>query len=621
MAPSHRRDHRELSVFSFPKAQSVADLLLQRIAATPNQEAFLQPEGEGWKKWTWRQFGDRVRAVACGLRSLGLQPEDRVAILSSTRLEWIIADSGVLCAGGATSTIYPSNTPEEAAYILQDSGARFVFAENAEQVTKLVAKKSELPGIVKVITFDRALDHGGWVIPLEELERRGEAAHQKDPQAYERIAKAIGPQQLATLIYTSGTTGRPKGVELVHDCWLYESQAVEELHLLRPDDVQYLWLPLSHVFGKVLQVSQFRSGFRTAVDGRVDRLMESLGQVKPTFVAAVPRIFEKIYNKVVGGAKQAGGAKWAIFQWALRVGRERSAALQAGRPPGLLNDLQHAVAQRLVYSKLQQRFGGRLRFFVSGSAPLSRQMSEFFHSMGILICEGYGLTESSAASCVNLPIPGKYRFGSVGYPMPETQVQLAPADGEILIKGRGVMRGYRGLPAETAEALDAEGWLHTGDIGEWDADGFLRITDRKKDLIKTSVGKYVAPQHLEGRFKALCPYASQMLVHGNNRNFVSALIALDPEAIGAWARESNLGQTEYAKIVAHEKTRALLKQFVEQLNAGLASYERIGKFAILPADLTLETGELTPSLKVKRKVVETKYKALLDGFYTSALDG
>ncbi len=607
---------------SFANARSVPDLLLQRIAATPDQQAFLSPpvEKDGpWKPWTWRQFGERVRNVACGLRALGLTEEDRCAILAGTRLEWIIADTGLLCAGGATTTIYPSSTAEEAAYILNDSGTKIVFAENADQVMKLVSKRAELPLVTKVISFDPTPDHGGWVIPLTELERIGADAHAKSPGDYEKIALAIGPQALATLIYTSGTTGKPKGVELLHDCWLYESQAVEELKLLRPEDVQFLWLPLSHVMGKVLQVSQFRLGFITAVDGRVDKLLETMAVVKPTFVAAVPRIFEKIYNKVIGGAKAAGGVKWALFQWALSVGKQYTAEEMAGRTPGLLLSLQRALANKLVYSKLQARFGGRLRFFVSGSAPLARQMSEFFYAMGILICEGYGLTESSAASFVN--IPGRFKFGTVGHPLPGTEIKIAKEDGEILIRGRGIMRGYRGLAGATAESLDAEKWLHTGDIGEMDPDGFLKITDRKKDLIKTSVGKYVAPQDLEGRFKAICPYVSQIVVHGNNRNFVTALVTVDPETITAWAKDNLPGETEYAKIATHDQTKALIKPFVDQLNASLANYERIGKFALLPADLTLEAGELTPSMKVKRKVVEAKYKAVLDSFYANALEG
>lgn len=594
-------------------ARNVSELLLARVAESPNAEAFLTPQSDGsWRPATWKQFGDRVKNVAAGLRALGLVDEMRVAILSGTRLEWILADAAIICAGGATSTIYPSNTGEEAAFILNDSASAFIFAENADQVQKLAGKRAELPNVKKVIAFDAAPDHGGWVISLSELEKVGADEQAKNPGDIEKIAERIQPSSLATLIYTSGTTGRPKGVELTHDCWIYESEGISALGILRADDVQFLWLPLSHVFGKVLLVAQFRLGFKSAVDGRVDKLLESMGQVRPTFVGAVPRIFEKVYNKVIGNAKAAGGAKWAIFKWALSVGKKVSAKQLANEPIGGLLALQHSLANKLVYSKLQDRFGGRLRYFVSGSAPLSRQMSEFFHAMGVVILEGYGLTESSAASFIN--DPKLLKFGTVGKPMPGTEVQIAAADGEILLRGRGIMRGYHGLPEATAESLDKDGWLHTGDIGELDEKGRLKITDRKKDLIKTSVGKYVAPQDLEGRFKAMCPYASQVLVHGNNRNFVTALIALDAEAAQAWAKENGVA-ADLKTIAADPKMVATIKGFVDQLNAGLANYERIGKFALLPAEFTLEAGELTPSLKVKRKVVEAKYKDILDGFY------
>jgi long-chain acyl-CoA synthetase len=603
---------------SFPNARSVPDLLQQRIALTPDTEAFFTPEAGSWRAWTWKQFGQRVRNVACGLRALGLKPEERCAIVSSTRLEWAIADAGLLCAGGATTTIYPSNTADESVYILRDSGSRFVFAENADQVKKLVSKRAELGEVVKVISFDAAPE-SDWVLSLAALEQLGAKSDAEQPGAFEALIASITPQMLATLIYTSGTTGKPKGVELTHDCWLYESEAMDALQILRPDDVQFLWLPLSHVFGKVLQVGQFRVGCKTAIDGRVDKLVESMGQVKPTFVAAVPRIFEKVHNVVRSRAKAGGAAKHALFQWALGVGIAHSEQERAGKSPGLFLTLQRLLADKLVFSKIKALFGGRIRFFVSGSAPLSRQMSEFFHALGLLVCEGYGLTESSAASFVNRP--DKFKFGTVGLPLPGTEVRIAKEDGEILLRSRGVMRGYRGLSGATAESLDAERWLHTGDIGEIDSDGFLKITDRKKDLIKTSVGKYVAPQDLEGRFKAICPYVSQIVVHGNNRNFVTALVALDAEAITAWAREASLGVEGYAEIVRHEKTRALIKPFIDQLNSGLANYERIGKFAILPADLTLENGELTPSMKVKRKVVESRYKEVLDGFYSGNVEG
>ncbi len=597
--------------------RSVAELFLQRVAGTPDNEAFLHPADDGWKTLTWKETGVRVRAIASGLRALGLQNEQRVAILAGTRLDWILADLGILCAGGATTTIYPSNTPDECAYIIKDSNTVMVFAENDAQVAKLAAKRAELPQLKQVITLDGKANDDGWVITLAQLEEKGRAHDQATPARYEEIARAVRADSLATLIYTSGTTGLPKGVELTHDCWLYEGQCIEELGLLRPEDRQLLWLPLAHSFGKVLEVAQFRIGFSTAVDGRIDKLVENLGQVKPTFVAAVPRIFEKVHNKVVAGAKEGGGLKWKIFNWAFSVGRRVSKLRQQRQEPAGLLALQYALATKLVFSKLHARFGGRLKYFVSGSAPLSRDMAEFFHAAGILILEGYGLTETSAATFVNRP--GNFKFGTVGPPMPGTEVKIAPEDGEILIKGRGVMRGYHNLADATKDTLTEERWLRTGDIGEIDADGFLKITDRKKDLIKTSGGKYVAPQMLEGRFKAICPFVSNILVHGDNRNFCSALITLDEEAIKKWAGDNGLSGKSYSELAEHPQVRALIEPFVDQLNQDLPSYETIKKFALLPKDLTQEEGDLTPSLKVKRKVVEKKYKQILDGFYSQSM--
>ena len=577
------------------------------------------PEGKEWRSLTWSETGSRVRAIASGLRALGLAEEERVAILAGTRLEWILADLGILCAGGATTTIYPSSTAEECTYILKDSQTTIVFAENDGQVKKLLEQRAELPTLKKVVVIEGSGD-GDWVVTLAQLEEQGRAFDTLHPEAYEKVISAVRTDSLATLIYTSGTTGKPKGVELTHDCWLYEAEGIDALGLIKAEHRQYLWLPLAHAFGKVLEVAQIRIGFCTAVDGRIDKLIENLAVVKPTFVAAVPRIFEKVYNKVVAGAKEAGGLKLKIFHWAFKVGREVSRLRQSGKEPSGLLGIKYAIATKLVFSKLQARFGGKLQYFISGSAPLSREMSEFFHAAGILILEGYGLTESSAASFVARP--GEFKFGTVGKPLPGTEVKIAPEDGEILIKGRGIMRGYHNLGAETAESLttDAGGrWLRTGDIGEIDAEGFLKITDRKKDLIKTSGGKYVAPQMVEGKFKALCPYVSNIIVHGDNRNFCSALVTVDEEAIRKWAREHNLEGASYGDLMRNPGVKALIEPYIETLNKGLPSYETIKKFALLPADLTQEAGELTPSLKVKRKVVEKKYKELLDSFYAAAM--
>lgn len=603
--------------------QSVAHMFLHRVEQSGPETAFQFPkiEGgrEGWASVTWRELGDRVRALALGLQRLGIDHEQRCAILSTTRYEWVLADLSILCAGGATTTIYPSNTPQECAYIITDSSTGFVFAEDNEQLQKLLDVKDEIGTVSKVVLIDGTppAEAGDWVITLDQLEELGRQYDKEQPEAFQQRIDAIQKDHLATLIYTSGTTGQPKGVELIHDCWVFTGKGIADIGALEPTDHQYLWLPLSHSFGKVLEAAQLQIGFKTTIDGRIPKLVENLGEVKPTFMAAAPRIFEKVYNKVVTGAQSGGAVKWAIFQWAVKVGREVSQLRQRRQEPSGLLALKFKIADKLVFSKLKARFGGNIRFFISGSAPLSREMAEFFHAADILILEGYGLTESSAASFVNRL--DTYEFGTVGQPLSGVQVKIAEEDGEILLGGRGIMRGYHNKPEDTAETLTEDGWLRTGDIGEMSSSGNLKITDRKKDLIKTSGGKYVAPQALEGKLKALCPYLSQVIVHGNNRNFCSALVTLDEESIASWKEEQGLGNVPYSKLGEQPQVKAMVQEAVDKLNAELPSYTTIKKFAILPKDLSVEEGELTASMKVKRKAVETKYRDVLDSFYEGAL--
>ena len=597
--------------------RSVAEAFLRRIRETPDKTAYSYPEGDSWAQLTWKQTGDRVLAIAGGLLALGLAREQRVGILSSTRIEWILADTGILCAGGATTTVYPSSTAEETAYILADSDSRFCFVENAEQLAKVREGKAQLPDLTMLILLEGPAPIGdASVITLADLEARGRAHLEADPRAIDDVVAGIDGEQLATLIYTSGTTGKPKGVRLVHECWAYETDAMNSIGLMDPDHVEYLWLPLSHSFGKVLISGQIGNGHHQAVDGRIPKIVDNLAVVKPTFMAAAPRIFEKVYARVVGQAKEAGGLKWKIFQWAIGVGKQASKLRQEGKTPGGMLAFKLKIAHKLVFSKLHARFGGRLRFFISGSAPLSREIAEFFHACGILILEGYGLTETSAATFVNRL--DRYRFGTVGFPMPGTEVELAPEDSEILIRGPAVMRGYHNLPEQTAEVLH-DGWLRTGDIGEIDGDGFLKITDRKKDLIKTSGGKYVAPQHIEGKLKATCPYVSQVIVHGDRRNYCTALITLDEEALTKWAADQGHAGKKYDELVVLPEVNAMVQGYIDQVNAQLARWETLKRFAILPRDLSVDEGELTPSLKVKRKAVEKKYAQLLDGMYEGAM--
>ncbi|WP_181009050.1 long-chain fatty acid--CoA ligase [Streptomyces sp. SM12] len=612
---------------------SMAHLFLERVEATPDKEAYRYPvatKGDGpddWRSYSWGEAAERVFAIAAGLMDLGIRPEERVAIASSTRVDWILSDLGVLCAGAATTTVYPQTNAGETAFILKDSGSRMLIAEDAAQLAKARERRAELPELAHVIVIETADavpaegDPEGWVLSLADLAERGKRYLEQHPESVKESVAAQQPTQLATVIYTSGTTGRPKGVRLRQDSWSYMGHAIAGVELLHADDIQYLWLPLAHVFGKALLAGQIKVGHASAVDGRVDKIIENLPVVQPTYMAAVPRIFEKVYNGAANKAKDAGGAKYKIFLWAAEVAKEYAKVTQenfrrtgtASAPLGLR--IKHGIADKLVYSKLRERFGGRMRGTVSGSAALAPEIGYFFAGAGIHILEGYGLTETSAANFVNPS--DAYRIGTVGKALPGLEVRIAE-DGEVLLRGPGVMEGYHNLPEKTAEVLEEDGWFHTGDIGELSDDGYLRITDRKKDLFKTSGGKYIAPSAIEGQFKAVCPYVSNILVIGASRNFCSALIALDELALSAWAAENGLEGKSYEEIVSDPKTTALIDGYVKQLNDGLQKWQTIKQFRLLPRDLDVEHGELTPSLKLKRPVVEKEYSHLIDEMYAGS---
>ena len=593
------------------RAPNVGRQFFDRVSATPNREAYRYPKGERWESQTWQETGDHVTKLAAGLVALGIEPEQRVGIASGTRYEWILADLAIMCAGAATTTVYPSTMADDVGYILADSECRVVFAEDDNQIAKLVERKAELPHLAKVVTFDGATD-GDWVIGMADLEKLGEELLASNPGVVEDRVAATTPESLATLIYTSGTTGRPKGVRLQHKSWTYEGAAIQAQNILDETDLQFLWLPMAHSFGKVLLSTQLACGFATAVDGRVDKIIDNLAVVRPTFMGAAPRIFEKAHGRIVTMQASEGGLKEKIFKQAFKVGLERDRLVREGKPVPFLLAKQHALFDKLVFSKIRERFGGRVRFFISGAAALNREIAEWFGAAGIIILEGYGMTESSAGSFVNHPADN--RFGTVGPVIPGSEVRIAE-DGEVLIKGPGVMEGYHNLPEQTHEALTDDGWLRTGDIGELDADGYLRITDRKKDLFKTSGGKYIAPSAIESQFKAICPYASQFLVHGSERNFCVALITLDPDAMGGWAAENGMAGASYADIVGSQQVKDMVAGYVATLNGRLNRWETIKKWILLDHDLTVESGELTPSMKVKRKVVEQNYRDDIEKLY------
>ena len=590
----------------------MAELFLDRVKATPDKEAFRYREQDEWVSATWQQTADRVEALAAGLLALGIEPEQRVGIASGTRYEWILADLAVMCAGAATTTVYPSTNAADTAYILADSESCLVFAEDDTQVEKLTANRDDLPNLQKVVVFEGESD-GDWIITLDDLTELGAKHLHEHPSSAWKAAEEIAPEQLATLIYTSGTTGKPKGVRLPHRTWVYEGAAIAYEGFMGEDDLQLLWLPLAHSFGKVLIATQLACGFASAVDGRVDKIVDNMAEVKPTFMGAAPRIFEKAHARVITTQQSQGGLKAKLFETAFKVGTDVARRRLEGKsvPPWLA--VQHSLFDRLVFSKVRERFGGRIRFFVSGSAPLNGEIAHWFHAAGLLILEGYGLTESAGGGFINRP--DNYKLGTVGLPFEGTEVRIAD-DGEVQIKSPCVMEGYHHLEEKTKETFTDDGWLRSGDRGTIDDDGFLSITGRIKELFKTSGGKYVAPPAIEAKFMATCPYASQFLVFGEGRNFVVALITLDPDSIKSWAKDHGLGDASYEELAKSSEVQEMIGEHVKKLNADLNRWETIKKWALLDHDLSLEGGELTPSLKVKRNVVADKNQELLDSFYS-----
>ena len=586
---------------------TVGAMFNDRVAASPQAEAFRYPDDHGaWVSLTWTRTREIVWEIAAGLLALGLGTEERVAIASSTRIEWVLLDLAINCAGGATTTVYPNTQGEEFAHIITHSDSRIFVAENADQLAKLrdLVGTEKLAGVVLLDGSDPD------ALSLDALREAGRAHLAEHPTSVDDAVAATSPDTLATLIYTSGTTGLPKGVELVHSNWTYEGAAVDALGIIGPDSLQYFWLPLSHVFGKAVMMIQLQIGFGSVVDGRLDQIVPGLGATHPIFMCGAPRIFEKVRNAVK--ANTATGVKAKIARWAFAVGRESRPYRLAGQKLPFAMGIAYAIADRLVFSSLKEKMGGNIEFFISGSAKLSEQVQEWFYSAGIVIVEGYGLTETSAVAAVN--VPHTPRFGTVGPALPGSEVRIAE-DGAVLLKGPGVMRGYHKDPEQTAEVLDADGWFHTGDIGELDAEGYLRITDRKKDLMKTSGGKYVAPQKVEGALAANIPYVSQAVAVGDGRKYISALLTLDPAAVENWAKRHGKEGLSYAEVTQLPEMRVSIDRFMTRANRKLERWETVKKYQILDHELSVERGGVTANMKLRRAAISQDYADVIDSMY------
>ena len=596
---------------------TITSLFKETVQQHGNRTAAQEKKNGRWVNITWQEISDQADAIAGGLVAQGLEAGSRVAIFANTRLEWITADLGVLLSSCTTVPIYQSSIADDVQYIINDAEIKFVFAEDDVQIKKLIEIRDQIPAVKGVVCFENVSEEskeqlGDWLIHIDDFKAQGTAYFTENKEVVEERSAGVKADDLLTLVYTSGTTGRPKGVMITHDNMSYEAEVVAKTGIINPEDVQLLFLPLAHIFAKVLEVTWIKLGHVMAFAESIPKVVENMSEVKPTFMASVPRIFEKVYAVVKSGAETKPGLAGKIARWGLKQEEKATEAELKGQTPG---GLGWALAQKIFIPKLaaglQGKFGGRLRFFISGGAPLPPDIAYFYKHAGITILEGYGLTETSAATCVNLP--NQMKIGTVGPVIEGTEVKIAE-DGEIMIKGRGVFSGYWNKPEATAEAIEPDGWFHSGDLGSFDG-SFLKITGRKKDIIVTAGGKNIAPQNIESKLKSSCPLISQVVIHGDKRKFLSALVTLEQDAITGWATQKGITDKSYAELTAHPDAKKIVDETFKAVNSTLASYETIKKWKILDSDFTVDSGELTPSLKVKRNVVSSNYKDLYDGFY------
>ena len=571
------------------------------------RDAFRHKQNEKWVDVSHREVLENVHAVALGLRDLKLAKTDRVAILSENRLEWAFADFGILFAGGVTVPVYPTLIMSQVEYILKDADVRVAFVSNKAQAAKVAALRANLPLLERVIAFDEDAAGSG-ATTFRELVERGRALVSQKSAA--DLAGEVAPTDWASIIYTSGTTGEPKGAILTHKNFMSEVRMNLDAFQVGTDDVNLSVLPLSHVFERIVSYVMMTAGAQIAYAEAIEAAIANMKEIRPTIVCLVPRVFEKFYDGIHDNVAKGNAAKRGMFAWGTRVGVAAVNAKLGSRRKNPLLQLQHTIARKLVFAKVQDRVGGRLRFFVSGSAPLARNIIEFFHAAGLPILEGYGLTETAPVVTVNTF--QHTRLGTVGRPLQGEEVRIA-ADGEILVRGDNVMQGYFKKADETAAAI-VDGWFHTGDIGELDKDGYLMITDRKKDLIATAGGKKMAPQPVENKLRMNAMVAEAVLV-GNRRPYIALLIIPNYARLEAWAASAGVNTGDRKALLASPEVHKLYQQVVDEVNETLAQFERIKSFTLLEAELTTASGELTPTLKVRRKIVEEKFKDQIDAMY------
>ena len=581
--------------------RTIARLWRDAASAGRTNPAYLEQDGAGWKEVSWNEAAERVDAYANGLLALGIRKGDAFAILATTQVEWALFDFALGQVGAIGAAIYANSSPKDVGYILEHSDSVGVLCENEEQRAKVDSIRDRVERLQHVLTF----------ADLDELAERGRVYAGEHPNALAEAAEAVDEDDLFTYIYTSGTTGPPKGCMITNRNYYAMVAVVDDLERFTgPEDTMLLYLPLAHNFGRLMHLSGPYVGYTIAFLPDPLQAGAALTTVRPTVFPSVPRVYEKIHTAVVGTFDEATGARRKLLDWALGVGRRVSTLRQTGEPVPRGLAAQHRLADRLVYTKVKARLGGRLVTAISGGAPLAVEIAEFFHAIDILLVEGYGLTECTTAATTNTR--QAFRFGTVGKALPGFELKLAD-DGELLVRSETVFAGYYKDPEATAEVLTADGWLLTGDIAEIDADGYVTITDRKKDIIVTAGGKNVSPQNLENELKS-SKYVSQALVVGDRKPYVAALITLEPEEIGKWASGHGLGG-EIPELAQEAGVRELIQEVVDAVNADRSRYEQVRRFSILPRDFTMENDELTPTLKLKRRVCKEHYAAELDELY------
>jgi long-chain acyl-CoA synthetase len=586
-------------------ARTLVDMALRATAVHEGPALRFAVEG-GWAELSYSELGVAVREIARGMIALGIKPGDRVSILSGTKPEWTLADLGAICAGAVVAPIYHTNSPEECRYVLDHAGSRLVFCEDAEQAAKVEEIRHECPDLEHVVTFDGS-GHG--TISLTQLRARSEAV---DPSAPDEIARAIDPEDAATIVYTSGTTGPPKGCVTTHgNCMATAEMYEQELDFAPGEPVVFMFLPLAHTLARMTQMLVLDVGGTIAYwRGDPKVVLEDLAATHPTHVPSVPRVYEKVHTKALAGVEEAGRLKRAIFHWALGTGRRVRALERQGRRPGALLRRRHALADKLVLSKVRGLFGPDIKLGMTGAAPIAQDVLEFFDACGVLILEGYGMTETTAAATLNTP--QRFRFGTVGRSLPGAELAIGD-DGEVLMRGPHVFHGYFRNEDATRETFTEDGWLKSGDLGSIDADGYLRITGRKKDLIITSSGKNISAANLESALREI-RWVSQAVVYGDNRSFLVALLTLDADEVPALAQRSGV-EPDVALMARSRTVHDELAREVEAVNERFARIEQVKRFAILDRDLTQEDGELTPTMKVKRAVVYREFADVIDALY------